>query len=95
MRELNFKGITFYNANVDSSGNDRLIVHFLDFLTENEIYSGKDVLEQFALAKSRAKKCGMREYHGRDFGGGFIGCGSIDAPRDIERYAEKINQFKN
>jgi hypothetical protein len=49
MRELNFKGITFYNANVDSSGNDRLIVHFLDFLTENEIYSGKDVLEQFAL----------------------------------------------
>lgn len=56
----------------DINGNPRYVLHFFDFLSEEEI---KDLRlsEGYKLAHERAKKVGFRKYMGKDFGGCFVG----------------------
>ena len=58
-------------AKNDVYGNPRVIVHFIDLLTdkENEELS---VEEGYNLAHKRALKLGGKIYRGKDFGGGFV-----------------------
>lgn len=69
-------GIGFYTAaRASSNGNIRIIVHFLDFLTDTERRSNLSVLDKYNLAWKRAKNIKTRtfkEYKGKDFGGGFV-----------------------
>ena len=66
--------IVVYRADkLDVNDNSRHIVHFLDFLTEEE-QKENDVLQGYALAHKKIKKYGYgwRKYTCREFGGGFI-----------------------
>ena len=69
-------GMHFYEASqLDSNGNTRIIVHFLDFLTPAERLSDLSVLDKYNLAWKRAKSIKARtfkKYKGQDFGGGFV-----------------------
>lgn len=70
MTAQTINNITFYRTTNDVNGNPRYLVHFLDFLKDDD--RNGDVLKDFQIAKARAKKCGFREFRGKIFGGGFI-----------------------
>ena len=70
-----FFGVSVYmSERSDAYGNPRFIVHFRDFLRDNEdifdTFGG--VCEAYAAMKKRANKAGFRAYNAREFGGGFI-----------------------
>ena len=71
-----FKGINLYKSDRnDSAGNGRIIVHFLDFLTEEETRSDFRVEQLYRIAVNRAKSIKTRtfkEYTCKEFGGGLI-----------------------
>ncbi len=71
MKSEIIKGIEFYQVKNDFYGNPRFVVHFPNFLTEEECKK-YDILEGYEIARSRAKKAGFRIYRGKDFGGGFV-----------------------
>ena len=65
--------IVFFSADKsDANGNRRIIVHFLDFLTDSERISAVYVQDKWDVAKRRAKLAGFREFRGKEFGGGFV-----------------------
>ena len=67
-----------YAKRCDSSGNPRLIVHFLAFINGTERdEQGKElgILEEYAIAKKRARKAGFSIYRGKDYAGGFVAQG--------------------
>lgn len=70
-----FNGVSVYmSERSDAYGNPRCIVHFRDFLRENEdiwdTFGG--VCECYDAMRKRANKAGFRAYHAKEFGGGFI-----------------------
>lgn len=71
-----FNGITLYKSNRnDSNGNGRIIVHFPDFLTDEETRSDFGVEQLYCIAVNRAKSIKSRtfkEYTCKEFGGGLI-----------------------
>ena len=84
-------GVTFYRgiANSDLYGNERIVVHFKDFLTERESQE-LEILEGWALACERGKKIGWRNYRGRNFGGGLVS----QYCTTLENLANEINRLK-
>lgn len=84
-------GVTFHRgvANADYYGNERLIVHFSDFLTEKENQE-LEILEGWALACKRGKKIGWRNYRGNNFGGGLV----CQYCATLEQLANEINELK-
>lgn len=91
IRHNNDNGITIYRAEkCDVNGNPRHIVHFLDFLTDEE-RDTLDVLQGHARAHEKIKKYGYgwRKYSCREFGGGFITQGDYCGGRETE--AEVLN----
>ena len=68
MKTINDNNFSY--ANNDKNGNARVIVHFSEFLTEQE---KNNMLKNYNIAYKRAKKIyNLKEYKGADFGGGFI-----------------------
>ena len=68
MKKINENNFSY--ANNDKNGNARVIVHFSEFLTEDE---KNNMLTNYNIAYKRAKQIyNLREYKGADFGGGFI-----------------------
>lgn len=55
MKSEIIKGIEFYQVKNDFYGNPRFVVHFPNFLTEEECKK-YDILEGYEIARSRAKK---------------------------------------
>ncbi len=63
--------IEFTRVNNDVNGNGRVVVHFLEFLTKNEI-DRAPVSELYKLAVKKAKKIGGRKYRAKSYGGGIV-----------------------
>ncbi len=88
-------GISIYRSNRnDINGNGRMIVHFLDFLTDEERRSDFGIDELYRIAANRAKSISTRtfkKYTCKEFGGGLI-C-QTDF-RDGESIAEDIATAK-
>lgn len=53
----------------DTYGNPRYVVHYLDFIGENEQIN---CLDKYEVARKRANSIGGKVYRGKDFGGGFV-----------------------
>lgn len=62
--------IEFTRVNNDTNGNPRYVVHFLDFLKDED--KELNFEESYNLAYKRAKEIGGKKYKGKDFGGGFV-----------------------
>ena len=65
------KTIEFTRVNNDFYGNPRVVVHFVDLLTDKE-YDTLSIEDGYNLAHKRALKLGGAKYRGKDFGGGFV-----------------------
>lgn len=83
-----YNNIHFYRVNNDVNGNPRYVVHFLDFIKEDENIN--DVLKEYQIAKARAKKCGFREFRNKSFGGGFV-----TTCYDLNYKSNQINDLLN
>ena len=79
--------IEFTRVNNDSFGNPRYVVHFLNFINDNDEGS---ILEKKSLAVQRAKLINGKDYRGKDYGGGIVF--TIYSPEDKEN--EIINLMK-
>lgn len=90
------KNVTIYRANkLDVNGNPRHIVHFLDFITDEE-QEKLDVLQEYELAAAKIKKNGggWRRYNCKEFGGGFITQGDYCNGRETEAEVLKIRAIR-
>lgn len=67
--------IRFTHAKNDASGNPRLIVHFLAFINFDEKDEKLTIMQEYAIAKKKAKSAGFRVYRGKDYAGGFVAQG--------------------
>ena len=67
----NMKKSDLYRVKHDMYGNPRVVVHFLNLISNKE--SDKLTLDaKYSLAYLRALKLGGKKYRGKDFGGGFV-----------------------
>lgn len=66
----------FTKVNRDVNGNPRYVVHFLEFITDKDRESVKDLKLNTAywyeLALTRAKKIGGKKFHNKQYGGGIV-----------------------
>jgi hypothetical protein len=76
----------FYRVNSDVNGNPRYVIHFLAFISDDEIRNTLrgDIDGQYKLAHKRALKLGYSKYRGKAFGGCFVGS-SYNLENDAER----------
>ena len=83
--------VTFhrYVANSDYNGNERLVIHFHELLTENE-RENLETLEGWALACKRGCKIGWKPYRGNNFGGGLV----TQYCTTLKILADEINRVK-
>ena len=61
----------FTRINNDINGNPRYVVHFLNFITDQES-QGLTLDQKYNLAVKKAKKIGGKIYRGKSFGGGIV-----------------------
>lgn len=86
--------IEFTRIKNDVNGNPRYVVHFLNLLTEKEVYEwpydehGRKVIDKYALAVKRANKIGGRKYHTKAYGGGIV-FQSYNL-KELENYINKV-----
>ena len=66
---LTLKDISVKRVNNDSNGNPRLVIHFLNLITEQD--ANLSITNKYNLALSRAKKYGGRKFHNKQYGGGI------------------------
>lgn len=70
------EGISLYRSNRnDANNNGRIIVHFLDFLTDEEKHSDFSIEQLYYIALNRAKSIKSRNFKAytcKEFGGGLI-----------------------
>ena len=69
-----FEGITFNSINNNYYGNPRYIVHFSEFLSDDERKTyGIDTRDSlFELALNRSRKLSGKMYRGKSYGGGIV-----------------------
>ena len=87
--------VTIYRAEkYDINGNPRHIVHFMDFLTEEE--NKGDILQRYEYTAQKIKRCGggWRRYNCREFGGGFITQGDYNNGKTTAKYVKEIKNSK-
>lgn len=65
------KTIDFTKIANDFNGNPRVVCHFFNFLTEEEIQNN-DLFTSYKLAVKRANKIGGKKYHTNRYGGGIV-----------------------
>lgn len=69
----NANKIDFTRVNNDVNGNPRLVVHFLQLLTKEELDSNLlPTSVKYDLALMRAKTVGGKKYHNKSYGGGIV-----------------------
>ena len=69
----NISKIDFTRVNNDVNGNPRMVVHFLQLLTKEELNSNLLPLGiKYDLALIRAKTVGGKKYHNKYYGGGIV-----------------------
>lgn len=69
----NASKIDFIRVNNDVNGNPRLVVHFLQLLTKEELCSNLlPIGIKYDLALIRAKTVGGKKYHNKSYGGGIV-----------------------
>lgn len=69
----NANKINFTRVNNDVNGNPRLVVHFLQILTKEELNSNLlPASIKYDLALMRAKTVGGKKYHNKAYGGGIV-----------------------
>ena len=85
--EEKFGSEKFYRVDCDVNGNPRYVIHFLAFITDDEVRNSLrgDIDGQYKLAHSRALNIGFSKYRGKNFGGGFVG-----VSYDLDNTAERI-----
>jgi hypothetical protein len=68
---LGINDIRLTRINNDTNGNPRYVVHFLEFLNdeENEFL---DFSKKYDYALKKAKKIGGRKFHNKQYGGGVV-----------------------
>lgn len=81
------KTIDFTRITNDCNGNQRVVCHFFNFLTEEEIQNN-DLFTSYKLAVKRANKIGGKKYHTSRYGGGIV----FQCFNEKE-LTEKINQI--
>ena len=67
----NGKSYQFERVNNDFYGNPRYVIHFTDFLRNEEI-GAISVENSYLLALGRAKSIGGKSYTGKEYGGGIV-----------------------
>lgn len=79
-------GTSFYRTTNDAYGNPRYVIHFLAFISLDEVCNTLrgDIDGQYKLAHKRALKLGYSKYRGKAFGGCFVGQ-SYNLENDAER----------
>ena len=67
-------GIELTKVNNSHNGISRVVVHYLNFLTENEMseHGVKSGEHLFNIALERAKKIGGKKYRAKWYGGGIV-----------------------
>lgn len=69
----NISKIDFTRVNNDVNGNPRLVVHFLQLLTKEELDSNLlPIGIKYDLALMRAKTVGGKKFHNKSYGGGIV-----------------------
>lgn len=69
----NISKIDFTRVNNDVNGNPRLVVHFLQLLTKEELDSNLlPTGVKYELALMRAKTVSGKKYHNKSYGGGIV-----------------------
>lgn len=61
----------FIRIKNDVNGNPRYVTHFLNLLTESEVYN-TNIDNKYSIAVNRSHKLGGRKYHTKSFGGGLV-----------------------
>lgn len=69
--------IDYFKANRDFYGNPRYIVHFFNFLNEEEqdrinIEFSHSLQKEYDIALIKSRAIGGKKYRGKDFGGGIV-----------------------
>lgn len=80
----------FTRVNNDSNGNPRYVIHFLNFILQDDRIMGPDNMthKRYELALKRAKKIGGKKFHNKQYGGGIV-----FQSYNIAATAERINEL--
>ena len=90
-----FERINFTRINNDSNGNPRYVVHFLNFLNDEE-RSFLPFTKKYEYAIKKAKLLGGKKYDNKQYGGGvvFQSYNTMDLEKKINDLREKTPKIK-
>ena len=90
-----FEKISFTRINNDSNGNPRYVVHFLNFLNDEE-RSFLPFTKKYEYALKKAKMLGGKKYNNKQYGGGvvFQSYNTMDLEKKINDLRDKTPKIK-
>jgi hypothetical protein len=90
-----FEKISFTRINNDSNGNPRYVVHFLNFLNDEE-RSFLPFAKKYEYALKKAKMLGGKKYDNKQYGGGvvFQSYNTMDLEKKINDLRDKTPKIK-
>ena len=90
-----FEKISFTRINNDSNGNPRYVVHFLNFLNDEE-RSFLPFTKKYEYALKKAKMLGGKKYDNKQYGGGvvFQSYNTMDLEKKINDLRDKTPKIK-
>jgi hypothetical protein len=90
-----FEKISFTRINNDSNGNPRYVVHFLNFLNDEE-RSFLPFSKKYEYALKKAKMLGGKKYDNKQYGGGvvFQSYNTMDLEKKINDLRDKTPKIK-
>ena len=90
-----FEKISFTRINNDSNGNPRYVVHFLNFLNDEE-RSFLPFAKKYEYALKKAKMLGGKKYDNKQYGGGvvFQSYNTLDLEKNINDLRDKTPKIK-
>lgn len=90
-----FEKISFTRINNDSNGNPRYVVHFLNFLNDEE-RSFLPFTKKYEYALKKAKMLGGKKYDNKQYGGGvvFQSYNTLDLEKKINDLKDKTPKIK-
>jgi len=90
-----FEKISFTRINNDSNGNPRYVVHFLNFLNDEE-KSFLPFAKKYEYALKKAKMLGGKKYDNKQYGGGvvFQSYNTMDLEKKINDLRDKTPKIK-
>lgn len=90
-----FEKISFTRINNDSNGNPRYVLHFLNFLNDEE-RSFLPFAKKYEYALKKAKMLGGKKYDNKQYGGGvvFQSYNTMDLEKKINDLRDKTPKIK-